>query len=260
MIGIIGYGFVGKAIAHICSGEPLLVVDPVDGWAVSLETLLESKPKFIFICVPTPDGEHGCDDSIVLDYVTKLVDYEGTLIVKSTVPPSSVEKIIAIRPDTVIWPEFLREAHWKTDIMIPDVIVVGAQNVETFEKIKSFIWTCRIIATSGQMIKHVTPVEASIFKYTVNSFLAAKVTFMHQMALWTTQRGGNWDTIADLLEEETRIGETHLRAPGVHGYGFDGSCFPKDTVALASQARLDGSPLTLLEHVINVNNELRKIK
>lgn len=260
MIGVIGYGFVGKAMCHIIRDNHIcLVVDPAIDWALSLEMLIKAKPEFIFICVPTPSKlSYECNDSLVMEYVNKLIDYDGVLIMKSTVPPSTVDKIISVRPDTVIWPEFLREDHALDDITYPSVIAIGALRTETFDKMKTFINESSIEASEGCSIRHVTPVEASIFKYTVNSFLAMKVVFMHEMALLTDGRGSNWNNVVDLLAIEGRVGASHLDAPGKHGYGFDGSCFPKDTKALAAQGKLDGANLSLLEAAIEANYRLRR--
>jgi UDPglucose 6-dehydrogenase len=254
MNGIIGYGFVGQAIGSVLK-EPFIVVDPVHPEGFSLNVLLEHNPEIIFICVPTPTKDQGCDDSLILDYIQKLKDFNGTVVIKSTIPPETVEKIQVIRPVTVVWPELLREAHAKEDIKNPKIIVIGAQRETEFEILLNFIQENTNINTCP--IKHVKPTEASIFKYTVNSFLALKVVFMHQMYQWLETRGNgeSWDNIAELLKLEGRIGQSHLKAPGEHGLGFSGTCFPKDTEALVWQASQDNFDMSLLSNAIQINKE-----
>jgi UDPglucose 6-dehydrogenase len=260
MIGIIGYGFVGQAVGSILE-EPFIVVDPKHELGVSLAVLMDHSPDFIFIAVPTPSQADGsCDDSIVMDYITKLKDFAGVVIVKSTVPPKTVETILAARPATVVWPELLRERTAARDIRYPTVLPVGADD-ENFKRVRKFILERTEIEVEVDQIKQLTPVEASIFKYTVNSFLSVKVVFMHQMYLWLKKRGQveSWDKIADVLADEPRIGSSHLRAPGEHGFGFSGHCFPKDTEALFAQAYNDGTWLELLGDAIQINAKLQKI-
>lgn len=257
MIGIIGYGFVGQALGSVLQTE-FKVVDPKHS-DLSIDELLDLNPDTIFVCVPTPSTSEGCDDSIIMSVVKSLARYNGTVVVKSTVPPSTVDKLLSIRPSIVIWPELLRELHSKEDMKQPSLIVIGSNSHDDFSKLFYLILEKTNIEINTGRIRKVSPVEASMFKYTVNSFLAMKVVFMHEMHLWATERGENWDNVADILALEGRVGSSHLRAPGVHGFGFDGTCFPKDTQALAMQARYDGAELSLLEQAIEINKKLQKL-
>jgi UDPglucose 6-dehydrogenase len=253
MIGIIGYGFVGQALGSVLQ-DNFQVVDFACERGIDFDTLMSMNPTTIFICVPTPTTVEGCDDSIVMHYIERLVSYNCVVIVKSTIPPSTIDKIMEVRPSTVIWPELLRERHAKQDMRQPSLIVVGAKDKEIFADVQQFIMECTSIEIIPQLIRHVTPKEASLFKYTVNTFLATKVLFMHQMSIFAESIGVEWDNVADVLALEGRVGKSHLRAPGEHGLGFAGTCFPKDTKALAEDAK---GELTLLEQTILLNNELR---
>lgn len=253
MIGIIGYGFVGQALGSVLQ-DNFQVVDFACERGVDFDTLMSMNPTHVFICVPTPSTENGCDDSIVMHYIERLACYNCVVIVKSTVPPSTVDKIMSVRPSTVIWPELLREKTAKQDMRQPSLVVIGASDEEIFTDVQQFIMEHTSIEIIPELIRRVTPKEASIFKYSVNSFLAMKVLFMHQMYQFAQSEGVEWDNIADVLAMEGRVGRTHLRAPGDHGLGFAGTCFPKDTVALAKDA--DGQ-LTLLEQTILLNKQLR---
>ncbi len=104
-------------------------------------------------------------------------------------------------------------------------------------------------------------VTASMVKYCINSFLATKVTFMNEMYdVLKASRGCDWNTFTKIISNDTRIGKTHMKVPGNDGQrGYSGSCFPKDTNALAWFAReILNKPFTQLETSIKINDTLRK--
>jgi UDPglucose 6-dehydrogenase len=98
-------------------------------------------------------------------------------------------------------------------------------------------------------------------KYCINSFLATKVTFMNEMYdVLKSAKGADWQTFTKIIAHDPRIGKTHMRVPGNDGQrGYAGSCFPKDTNALAWFAReILNTPFTQLETSIDINEKLRK--
>ena len=98
-------------------------------------------------------------------------------------------------------------------------------------------------------------------KYCINSFLATKVTFMNEMYdILKASKGCDWNTFVKIISNDTRLGKSHMKVPGNDGMrGYAGSCFPKDTNALAWFAReLLNKPFTQLETSIKINDELRK--
>jgi len=104
-------------------------------------------------------------------------------------------------------------------------------------------------------------VTASMVKYCINSFLATKVTFMNEMYdVLKAAKGTDWPTFTKIIENDPRIGNTHMKVPGNDGQrGYAGSCFPKDTNALAWFAReILNTPFTQLETSIKINDSLRK--
>ena len=104
-------------------------------------------------------------------------------------------------------------------------------------------------------------VTASMVKYCINSFLATKVTFMNEMYdVLKAAKGTDWPTFTKIITNDPRIGNTHMKVPGNDGQrGYAGSCFPKDTNALAWFAReILNTPFTQLETSIKINDTLRK--
>jgi UDPglucose 6-dehydrogenase len=236
---IIGYGYVGKAIASMLK-TPYTIVPR--------HTSRLPKTDVVFLCVPTPTVLGRCDDSAVMHYVN-LVDDSSLLFVKSTVPPSTVKKILEVRPTTIIWPELLRQAYYLEDIKKSPVIL-GTNYDDVVEKSLSYLQYNTKFDIKDY--KKVSPLQASIFKYVVNTFLATKVLFMHEYARYCETNQVSWEPIKQLLAEEGRIGPTHMDYPGIQGPGFSGSCFPKDMEAILEEGNMH-----LLYYVLETNQRLR---
>ena len=266
---IVGYGFVGKALRSVlrdatstrATNLRLSIVDPALESSEKFEDVVSTNPDIVFLCLPTPTTGGHCDDTLVMDYIQKLRSYPGLVVVKSTVPVSTVENILLHRPTTVFWPELLRESKAAEDMKNPKIIVIGAPSNLQASYLTRFIEAYTTIAVpNSASVKVVSPKESSIFKYAINSFLATKVVFMHQMFSWLKERGDgeSYSVLVELMKAEGRSGQTHFDAPGQHGLGFAGSCFPKDTAALLSQVKNDDDQeFGLLEAVIEENEKLR---
>jgi UDPglucose 6-dehydrogenase len=251
---IIGYGFVGQAVQYTFKSDKTsetYVHDPDKGHVLSQQDY--ENADAIFICVPTPAKENGeCDSSIVLEYVRKFYNMTCPVIIRSTVPPSFTQMTeFEMKDNFIFMPEFLREKHWRYDCDHPVAVLIGTKSEERFKQVKKlYEHTDHKLSTAIQ----VDPTVASLYKYATNSFLAMKVVFMHQLQL-ASKDIADWNQLEHLLITDTRIGPTHTQAPGVHGYGYGGTCFPKDTRAFVS----DLKQLTLLEKVIEENDKLVQI-
>ena len=251
---IVGAGVVGSALKSTLppSYYDVEVLDPPKG----LSPKEKFEPDVIFICVPTPSKPDGtCDTTIVLDAVARYAKYPSLLVIRSTVPPSTVEHIIRIRYDTIFMPEFITEKNWLNDAQSPAMMPIGCANSLTAEAALQQLQHSTINLSKARVC---SPIEADALKYIANCFLATKVLFMHEVEQWLTTKYGeqaNWLTIKSILATDERIGCSHLSSPGQHGYGFSGSCFPKDTLAFATDAT--GS-LKLLNTVVEINRHIRR--
>ena len=182
------------------------------------------------------------------------------VIVKSTVPSYKLEQLKEQCVDLriVYNPEFLTEKNYIEDFKHPPMHVFGGINadtdaVEKLYKEHSVCAECPVFKTDI--------VTASMVKYCINSFLATKVTFMNEMFdVLKAAKGTDWPTFTKIIENDPRIGNTHMKVPGNDGQrGYAGSCFPKDTNALAWFAReILNTPFTQLETSIKINDTLRK--
>ena len=218
----------------------------------------------VFIAVGTP-SRHG-DGFADLTYVyaateeiaPALTGYT-TVVDKSTVPVGTGREVARIIKktapgadfDVVSNPEFLREGSAINDFMRPDRVVVGAETDRAREMMDEVY---------RPLFLHQTPIlmttleTAELTKYAANAFLAAKVTFINEIASLCEAVGADVQDVARVMGLDGRIGAKFLHA----GPGFGGSCFPKDTLALAAQGEKAGSPMTIVEAVVQAN-EARKI-
>ncbi len=219
--------------------------------------------EIVFIAVGTPPSE--TDGQADLSYVfaaakTIAESMEGYTVVvtKSTVPVDTAKKlekyIKEINPkadfDVVSNPEFLREGSALEDFMNPDRIVVGCRSKRSEAVMRRLYNPFFLLQTP---LVFTSPESSEIIKYAANSFLAAKVTFINQVADLCEKCDADITDVSRGVGLDSRIGRKFLQA----GPGYGGSCFPKDTIAMAKTAEEYGCALTIVESVIAAN-EARK--
>ena len=220
--------------------------------------------KAVFIAVGTPmrRGDGHADLSYVYGAARQIAEslQPGAVVVtKSTVPVGTnreVERIIReARPDldfeVASNPEFLREGAAIEDFMRPDRVVVGAETDRSRQVMRELYRPLFLRETP--MV--VTALEtAEVIKYAANAFLATKITFINEMANLCEKVGADVQDVAKGIGLDGRIGGKFLNA----GPGYGGSCFPKDTNALAKTASDVGAPTRIVETVIAANEQRKK--
>ncbi len=235
-IGIIGYGFVGQAVAYGFNQNKITIVDPKynDNKIVDVMNC-----DVIFICVPTPMAENGsCDVSILEDVLDKLRSLPITVgqlrILKSTVSPGEIKRLgfgmdRGIPVFEIYNPEFLTERGAMHDFVNPQVQIFGGQALDRVET----LYREHSICSPAPTVFRGTAIEASIIKYMINTFLAMKVEFFNEWAEVADKYGANFAKIANAVGGDPRIGMSHTKVPGPDGkLGFGGACFPKDLSAI----------------------------
>ena len=262
-LGIVGHGFVGSAVNQgFTKNVKKYIVDPKYYSANTIESLIQFKPNATFVAVPTPQLETGeCNTDILQEVLQKLNKYKGHLvIIKSTVPAYKLQALQEECVDLKIVynPEFLTEKNHIDDFKNPHMQIFGGtlSDTDAVEKLYKEHSVCKPCPTYKTDI-----VTASMVKYCINSFLATKVTFMNEMYdVLKASRGTDWQTFIKIIQTDPRIGKSHMKVPGNDGQrGYAGSCFPKDTNALAWFAReILNTPFTQLETSIKINDTLRK--
>ena len=208
---------------------------------------------FVFLCLPTPQGEDGRADIgavlEVVDEISEIIPPQTIIINKSTVPIGTNASIQATlqRNDIAVVsnPEFLREGVAVNDFLQPDRIVIGAIDAETSERVAA------LYREIDAPIIEVDPASAETIKYATNSFLATKVSFVNGLAAVCEAVGADIESVTRGLGSDQRIGSRFLQP----GPGWGGSCFPKDMQALVRIATDAGYEFDLLRAVIEANDQ-----
>ena len=258
-VGIIGYGFVGKALENgIDDSVSTLNIDPKLN--TSIKDLVPFQPNIIFICVPTPLCEDlSLDASIVHSVVDEILEYniDCLIVLKSTILPNHLEKISQRLKRFIYNPEFLREKHANEDFLNSNLIVFGGEQID-IDEIKDFYigrtkCTCKTYVETDL-------VTASLIKYTINSYLATKVSFFNELKNIFVKAGANdsWDNFVRYLQKDSRLGNSHMSVPGHDGKeGFGGACLPKDSLALLNFYKENNLDFKVLKSAVDVNNVIR---
>jgi UDPglucose 6-dehydrogenase len=214
----------------------------------------------VFIAVGTPSrrGDGHADLSYVYaaaEEIGRALDGYAVVVTKSTVPVGTgreVERRIrAVAPsaqfDVASNPEFLREGAAISDFMRPDRVVIGTDSERARATMRELYRPLYLIETPIVF----TSLETSeLIKYAANTFLATKITFINEIADLCEKVGADVHDVAKGIGLDGRIGRKFLHP----GPGYGGSCFPKDTLALVKTAQDHGSPLRIVETVVDIND------
>ena len=258
-IGIIGYGFVGKALeAGLNDNVKIIKIDPKLNTKV--KDLKKFEPDALFICVPTPMGENSSQDISILRKVVneiKMLNLKALIVIKSTILPNHIKEIENLIPDFVYNPEFLREKFANKDFIESKLIIFGGvhNSCRILGKIYDDHTKCECNDYS-----YTDPISASLIKYSINSFLATKVTFFNELNQLFHESGArdSWENFINTISRDERIGKSHMQVPGPDGrFGFGGACLPKDSNAFLNYADTKNKKLNVLKTAINTNNNIR---
>jgi UDPglucose 6-dehydrogenase len=217
----------------------------------------------LFLAVGTPPRESGAADLTQVEAATRSIaeNMNGykVIVTKSTVPVGTGERLRKLIREhqkgrnnfgIVSNPEFLREGAAIDDFMRPDRIVIGSRDEEAIAIMKDLYRPLYLIETPFV----ITSLEAAeLTKYAANAFLATKISFINEIANLCDLIGCDVHDVARAIGMDGRIGRKFLHP----GPGFGGSCFPKDTRALASVAREFGGDSLIVDAVIEVNQRQR---
>jgi UDPglucose 6-dehydrogenase len=247
-------------------GLDALMAKNVDAGRLSFTTDLPSAVAgadavFIAVGTPTRRGDGHADLTYVMaaaeDVARALTGY-AVIVTKSTVPVGTNRKVKQVMAkanpeaefDVASNPEFLREGAAIDDFMRPDRVVVGVQTERAAEVMADiyrplFLRDFPIITTDLE--------SAEMIKYAANAFLATKITFINEIAALCERVGADVKEVSKGIGLDGRIGNKFLHA----GPGYGGSCFPKDTSALARIGQEHAVPQSIVETVIRVNEGIK---
>lgn len=227
----------------------------------------------VFIAVGTPSrrGDGHADLSYVYaaaEEIAEALTGHTVVVTKSTVPVGTCREVFQIihqkildtgssaKFDMASNPEFLREGSAISDFMRPDRVVVGTQMDETGQDQAKIVLQqlYRPLYLIETPIVFTSIETAELIKYAANGFLATKIAFINEMATLCEKVNANVQDVAKAIGLDGRIGKKFLHA----GPGYGGSCFPKDTLALAKTARDVGAPTSIIESVVKSNDDRKE--
>jgi UDPglucose 6-dehydrogenase len=248
MIGIIGFGMVGKAVAYGFDRVDQMIVDPAYN-SNTIKDLCDNNPEVIFVCVPTPtdDTNYGTLKGVLLELL--LLNYAGIVVVKSTVLP---EHLVGF--DVVYNPEFLSRATSNNDFINPPMVIIGCDDLNKAYRVADIYR--KYSKVNMDCIKFMDLKTACLTKYTMNSFYALKVTYMNAIYDIANNTGADYKVLVDALKMQPWMGTHHFDVPGPDGdRGFGGPCLPKDTQAFTNRFGIK-----LLDTALELNSLYRTKK
>jgi len=269
-VTFIGTGFVGvvSAAVYASFGNQVIGLDvdenkitslknsKVPFYEPGLEDLLISQQKggnltfttnyevaikdadIIMIAVGTPSGPDGQADLryvfASLDSLAPYLKENAIVVVKSTVPPGTlpivearIKKLTNVKFHVASVPEFLKEGTAVKDTLHPDRVVLGANNDEVFKRLEELH-----LPLNAPIVK-VKPESAQMAKYAANAYLATRITFVNQVADLCEKNGADIEDVISAIGLDKRIGSQYWYP----GFGYGGSCFPKDVKEIAAYSR-----------------------
>ena len=248
-----GYGFVGKAVFNALKNKHnVVIVDP----EVNTNKIRDYEDaEGIILCLPSPTNDNGVCDVNIITSVLDQVPTSMPVLIKSTVTPGIVEALYGLYPDhkIVYNPEFLRARTAEQDFLNQKFIVLGGEDTDAFWQgvLQEALPMCTLVFNCSAQ-------EASLIKYSINSFLAVKTSFFNQINDICELTGMDYSVVRQIISHDSRIGSDHTLVPGPDGErGWGGACFPKDTAAFIQWATTIGTPQTILEETVKYNRLIR---
>ena len=252
MIGIIGYGHVGKAM-HALFPDAVLYDKYLGIGSISQINNCELS----FVCVPTPAGKNGACDTRHVDEVLSWVA-SPTIVIRSTVPVGyTKEKSIQLGKRIVFQPEYYGETinHPLANLIDRKWIVLGGQPDDLAPVIREY----QKVYTSEIRIVKTDSNTAELAKYMENAYLATKVVFCNEFYDIAQACNVDYDELREIWLMDPRINRSHTFVfPDDRGYG--GSCFPKDMYAIRYIAEKKEVNCDLLSATIEKNEQYRTKK
>ena len=219
------------------------------------------RSEVCFIAVGTPQGDDGsCDLQYVLNVAAEIADAMNgykVIVDKSTVPVGTAEKVAELVRsrtdfdfDVVSNPEFLKQGNAVDDFLYPDRVVIGSDS-ERATQIMQEIYAP--FFRTGNRVIVMDVKSAEMTKYASNSFLAAKISFMNELANLCEKVGADAEMVRVGMSTDSRIGNKFL----FPGLGYGGSCFPKDVKALIRVGAENGCDMAIIKAVDEMNRKQR---
>ena len=274
-INIIGYGYVGSAVGHICEKNDIKFnvcdTQTKEGgfqyFTTNIEKLVryserENDINYYFIAVPTPSNDDGsCNTSIIKNILSRLnnsVTETTRIIIKSTLVPGSCQKFCEEfkNIEIILSPEFLREATFQQDMYNAEFVLVGLPSNTEMTDYADILELFRHLYMHNKSIDIYMKSyeECELFKYTLNVHLAVKVWYFNEIYEISEKLGVDYEKLKTLFKLDPRIGDYGTRVPGSDGkFGYGLSCLPKETCGMMKLQENLGIDNNVLKEIIKRN-------
>jgi len=272
-LGIIGHGFVGKAVEYGFQGHykksamrcphKILVYDKYEKSENSTSLLgTVNCSDILFICLPTPFDDMAMTmdlsvcENVLAEMAPMIARKDKIVVIKSTVTPGTTVKWAAQYPDIIFVfnPEFLTEANANLDFVNTDRIVLGVRGTKPAGRMTALYRSCPWFEHTPICMTTLTGAE--IVKYHSNITLAIKVSVANVIYDMCVAQGVEYESVQTIVGLDKRIGPSHLGVTEERGWG--GKCFPKDLGAFIGHCRSVGVDAKLLEELFAYNLRIRK--
>jgi UDPglucose 6-dehydrogenase len=245
-VGIVGYGYVGKATEKQISNATIKISDPKKGYNDDL-----SRCDIIFISIN--------ETNATMDNLERLMDtltetnQIGFFVIRTTVIPGTTDYLATkYNRKIVFMPEFLREWNYEYDAKNPDKVVIGTEDNGLFNILK-------ILCYSNNTIQ-VKPIEAELAKLALNSLAVIKVVFAEELADLSNVLNCEYKNIYKIFSLDQNVNIRHLESYKDGYKGADGKCLPKDSEFLVKTGELYNSRMSLLETAVTINKFMLRVR
>jgi UDPglucose 6-dehydrogenase len=265
-VGIIGFGVVGQALAHVFKGKSVLYI--YDKYKTEYQDINElvGNSEIIFVSVPTPMNANGELDlsyvedalAMVQDKALELNKAKPIIVIRSTIIPGSTDYLASKYPQLsiVFNPEFLDQRTFLQDMENTNRVVIGSSDKDSLVKVESVYKS--IFPSANYLLTDAKTAE--MIKYAANSTLASQVMIANDIYQICLKLGINYKVVRDSIILDKRIG-SNTNVPGPDGdLGFGGKCLPKDLNAIIKLSESKGYSPDMLKQVWESNIKMRKNK
>jgi UDPglucose 6-dehydrogenase len=261
-VGVIGFGFLGRAFVHgFYLHADIKIYDKYENVYDTLEDTVNSS-RMLFVGVPTPMFDDGSQDLSNMDdavrNIVRVADSRKIIVLRSTAIPGTTRNYVEKYPDHdfVFMPEFLTERQAKLDFINSARFIFGGERHITDELERFF--RIRFIHTP---VHHTTWEAAELVKYMCNCFFAVKVSFMNEIYDMCKFIDIPYEEMKIMFLSDARIGNSHCDVPGHDGIrGYGGKCFPKDVRAFVKWAEKNNLTADMCVAADKVNSAVREIE
>lgn len=265
-VGIIGYGYVGKAMARFFERRyDVIVYDPAECLKLGLACATQSdidECDLAVVCVPTPTKPNGEADLSAVEQAILRIKTPRVLL-KSTVPVGTTDRLSAkIKRPIVFSPEYLGEsAYWTPHRFHEEVVestyfIFGGERQATKEIVDFYL----PVAGPTKSYHQTDARTAEMTKYMENTYFATKITYCYEVAEICAAMGLDFHEVRELWLLDPRINPMHTGVFADNAAPFSGKCLPKDLSALIDFAKKAGYQPELLKAVEQSNERIGKIR